>query len=214
MRLLLAAACVALAASCATQAKRDQAEADAIAEMLPGHYDNQAQVAEDQRAGRKPHEALILSVTPIDAAEIGVRMFYLHETASGTGEIKLQRLLSVGLIDGKIVATLWSFTEPQRWRDGDTTPELFTSLQPPDVKAMRGCNLVWKKDGTRFTASNEPGKCEPGVSRTGVLQSVEMRVILTADQFALSTRLVDSDGRPLSGGPDDPYIRFRRSGGS
>jgi hypothetical protein len=214
IRLLFVAACAALAAGCASQAKRDQADVDAIAEMLPGRYDNQAQVAEDQRAGRTPHEALTLSVTPVDAAELGLRIFYLQETATGTREIKLQRLLSMGFVDGKIVTTLWSFTDPARWREGDTTPELFTSLQPPDVRVMRGCNLVWKKETARFTASNERGKCEPSVSRTGVLQSLEVRVVLTADELALSTRPVDSQGNPSNGRYEDPYTRFRRSGGS
>jgi hypothetical protein len=216
VRVLLVACCATLAAGCASEEKRDNADLMTIAEMLPGHYDNQAQIAEDRRAGRTPHEALTLSLTSVDAAELGLHIFYLQEMATGTRDIKLQRLLSMGVADGKIVTTLWSFTEPQRWREGDTTPELFTSLQPPDVKVMRGCNLLWKKEGLglRFTAANELGKCDPGVSQTGVLQSQEMRVVLTTDELALSTRPVDSHGNPLSGHEEDPYIRFRRSGGS
>jgi CpeT/CpcT family (DUF1001) len=215
LAVLLLPACVALAAGCTGEGNRkQQAGLDAVSEMLPGRYDNQAQIAEDQRSGRVPHEALTLSVLPINADTIGVHMFYVQEMASGTREVRLQRLLSVGLIEGKIVATQWAFTDPQRWREGDSTPEIFTSLQPPDVRALRGCNLTFKKDGAQFTGSTELGKCNPGVSHTGVLQSLEMRVELTADELALSTRFVDPQGHALSGRDQDPYIRFRRSGGS
>jgi hypothetical protein len=214
LRLTLVA-CAALAVGCAAHKAKQQrnTDLDAISEMLPGHYNNQAQVAEDQRAGRVPHEALTLSIVQVHAGEIGVQMFYVQEMTSGTREMKLQRLLSMGTTNNQVVATLWSFTDPPRWREGDTTPELFTSLQPPDVKVMRGCNLIWKKDGTQFTAANDPGKCDPTVSQTGVLQHLEMRVTLTADELALIVREVDLHGNTSDQGAADPYIRFRRGAG-
>ncbi|HTX24599.1 MAG TPA: CpcT/CpeT family chromophore lyase [Steroidobacteraceae bacterium] len=216
---LLVLLAAALAAGCASETKRHKADLAEVTEWLPGRYDNQAQVAADRRAGRAPHEALALSVLPVVAAEMGVQMFYLQETATDTREIKLQRLLSMGIIDGKIVGTLWSFTDPPRWREGETQPELFTSLQPQDVRALRGCNLTWKKAGTKehedekFTASTELGKCNPSVSRSGVPDSTEIRAVLTPDELDVSTRPVDAQGRALSATEADPYIRFRRSGG-
>ena len=209
-------ACAAVVAGCASQQAKHERNADLeqINEWLPGHYDNSAQLAEDRRLGRVPHEALTLSVVPVHTGDIDVHMFYLQERASGTREIKLQRLVSVGIANEEIVATLWSFTDPPRWREGDTTPELFTGLQPPDVQAMHGCNLIFKKEGSRFTASSKLGKCNPGVSGGGLPESLEMRLELTPDELALSTREVDSEGRPLGGESGDPYLRFRRSGGS
>ena len=133
-------ACAALAVGCAAEhAKHErQTDLDQINEWLPGHYNNAAQVAEDRRLGRMPHESVTLSIAQVHASEIGVQMFYLQEMKSGTRDIKLQRLLSMGITNDKVVATMWSFTDPPRWREGDTTPELFTSIQPPDIKVMRG----------------------------------------------------------------------------
>ncbi len=207
-------ACAALAAGCAAHhAKHErQTDLDLIGELLAGHYDNQAQIAEDRLHGRPPHEALTLSIVQVHADEIGVRMFYLQEMKTGTRDIKLQRLLSVGITNDHVVATQWEFTDPPRWREGDTTPELFTALQPPDVNVMRGCGLSFKKEGTRFSASTQAGKCSPGVSSTGVLESLEMRLELTPDELALSSREVDGQGRPVTADRDDPYIRFHRSG--
>jgi hypothetical protein len=208
-------ACAALAVGCAAQKAKHERDADlqVISDWLPGKYDNAAQIAEDRRTGRVPHEPLTLSVVQVHAGEIGVQMFYLQEMTSGTREIKLQRLLSMGITNDQVVATIWSFTDPPRWREGDTTPELFTALQPPDLKVMRGCNLVWKKDGGEFTASNELGKCDPTVSRTGALQYLDMRVTLSADELALIVREVDSHGNAPTERVADPYTRFRRSPG-
>lgn len=209
-------ACAALAVGCASQQAKHQRDADLeqIDEWLPGHYDNTAQVAEDRRLGRVPHEALTLRLVQVHAGEIGVQMFYLQEMRHGSREIKLQRLLSMGIANDQIVATLWSFTDPPRWREGDTTPELFDGLQPPDVQALHGCNLIFKKEGSRFTAADKPGKCNPDVSASGVPESLEMRLELTPDELAISMREVDAQGRALGGGSGDPYIRFRRSSGS
>jgi hypothetical protein len=232
MRLTLGLlACASLAAGCAAEQAKHEREGDLeqISEWLPGHYDNRAQIAEDRRAGRTPHEALTLSVMQVHAGELGVRMFYLQEMASGTRQIKLQRLISMGVAKDRIVSSLWSFTDPPRWREGDSTPELFSGLQPQDVTLMHGCSLEWKKDkddkdnkdnkdkeeeDVPFTASNELGNCDPNVSSAGILQHVQMRARLDADEFALSMHEVDSHGNALEPSPGDPYIRFRRSGGS
>jgi hypothetical protein len=209
-------ACAALAVGCAVEKAKHERDADLqlISDWLPGHYNNEAQIAEDRRLGRVPHDAFTLSIVQVHAGEIGVQMFYLQEMTSGAREIKLQRLISMGITNDKVVATMWSFTDPPRWREGDTTPELFTSLQPPDLKVMRGCNLVWKKQGDQFTASNELGKCDPTVSRAGFLQYLDMRITLSADELALIVREIDSHGNASSEGVADPYIRFRRSPGS
>ena len=209
-------ACAALAAGCAAQKAKHERDAELalIGDWLPGHYNNEAQVAEDRRLGRVPHEPLTLSIVQVHAGEIGLQMFYLQERARGAREIKLQRLISMGITDDKVVATMWSFTDPPRWREGDTTPELFSSLQPPDLKLMRGCNLIWKKEGDQFSASNELNKCDPTVSRAGFLQYLDMRVTLSADELGLIVREVDAHGNASSAYAADPYTRFRRTPGT
>ena len=215
LRLALAA-CAVLVASCAAHQAKQQRDTDLqlISDLLPGHYDDQVQIAEDRRAGRVPPEALTLSIVQVHAGEIGVQMFYLQEMTRGTRDIKLQRLLSMGLANDQVVATVWSFTDPPRWREGDSTPELFAALQPPDLKVMRGCNLIWKKEGSRFTAANAPGKCEPGVSPGGVPQYLRMRVQLSPDELDLMVREEDAQGDGLVGHATDSYIHFRHTPGT
>src|SRR5215469_12214739 len=154
----LSLAAVFAAAGCASQSPHRDVELAQIDEWLPGRYDNQAQIAADRRTGRPPHEPLALSVVPVDALQMGHHVFYVEESAGrieppGTPRLILaQHLASIDVVGGKIVAAIYSFTDPQRWREGLRMPELFSSLQPEDVKLMRGCGLTWSTDPA------QPGK--------------------------------------------------------
>ncbi len=214
--LLLAAAAVAaaaLAAGCAGQAKRTDADLVQLAEWLPGYYDNQVQIAADRQAGRAPHESLLLTVVPVETEQLGMgQVFFMQETTVGASQrVTMQRLLSFSAGKDGIVETMWTLTDPERWRGAVTTPELFTALQPDDVRPMRGCDLKWKKEGERFTATNDPSRCRTLSPRTGGVESMDMRVELSADELAISTHAIES-GASAQGG--DPYVRFRRNGGS
>ena len=63
-----------------------------------------------------------------------------------------------------IVATLYQFVEPLRWRDGQQNPDLFTSVVAEDVQA-EGCQLLWKKSEAGFSASYDTKVC-PGAPAT------------------------------------------------
>ncbi len=211
-RVLLVAA-AALAAGCASHAKRTDADLDQLLEWLPGFYDNQVQIAEAQQAGRAPEEPLALTVVPVEAQEIGTHVFYMQEMTKGpTSRITLQRLLTFSTGKDEIIETIWSLADPARWRGADTTPELFTSLQPDDVRPMRGCDLKWKKEGDHFTASNDPSRCRMLSPRTGGVEFTDMRVELGPDELAISTRATPLGSAAAPGVA--PYVRFRRNGGS
>jgi hypothetical protein len=220
---LIALALVASAAGCKSESPHREADLARIDDWLPGRYDNQAQIAEDRRAGRPPHEALALSVVPIDALQMGHHVFYIEETAGraeppgkGPRRILAQRLGTIDIVNGQIVAGLWSFTDPPRWREGGTTPELFSSLQPPDVKAMRGCGLVWMREDAKFTAADDPSLCRTVSPVTGGVESLTIRVELTRDELAVSVRAApDAESGAAASAADggDSFIRFRRSGG-
>ncbi len=210
---LLIAAAAALAAGCAGQEKRLDADLLQLTEWLPGFYDNQVQIAADRQAGRAPHESLILTVVPVDTEQLGTgHVFYMQEmTAGDSRRVTMQRLLSFSTTKDGIAETMWTLTDPERWQAAVTTPELFTALQPDDMRPVRGCDLKWKKEGERFTASNDPSRCRTLSRRTGGVESVDMRIQLTPDELAISTQNVGRGAVPQSG---DPYVRFRRNGGS
>ena len=58
-----------------------------------------------------------------------------------------------------ILETVYSFAEPLRWRDGPEHLDLFTGVVAEDVLSVPGCELVWKKDGERFSAATDPKLC-------------------------------------------------------
>src|SRR6185312_364224 len=214
-----ALAAVLLAAGCASHAPRHDVELAQIDEWLPGRYDNQAQIAADGRAGRPPHEPLALSVVPVDALKMGHHVFYVEESAGrieapGTPRLILaEHLAAIDLVNGKIVAALYSFTDPQRWREGASTPELFSSLQPQDVKLMRGCGLTWSSEPDapdKITATDDPSHCLTSSAATGGVESLAIHVELTRDEIAVSAGPAGPGGaKPAA----DSYTRFRRSGG-
>lgn len=230
-----------LAAGCASQSAQKHLDAELVQfdEWLPGRYDNQVQIATDTRAGRPPPQPLALSVVPVDALQMGHHVFYVEETAGhieapGAPRLILaQHLATIQVVNGKIVAALYSFTDPQRWRDGIAMPELFSSLQPQDVKLMRGCGLTWTVDPHKLSATDEESHCLTSSALTGSIESLRIRVELTRDEIDVravpaetsspsassssssapgSSGSVDSSGSN-SAADDDSYTHFRRSGG-
>jgi CpeT/CpcT family (DUF1001) len=216
-RLSVLCLAVALAAvGCASQAPSHDAQLAQFDEWLPGRYDNQPQIASDRRSGRPPHEPLALAVVPIDALQMGHHVFYIEESVGhietpGTPRLILaQHLASIDFVSGKIVAALYSFTDPQRWRDGISMPEVFSALQAPDVKLMRGCGLTWTLDPAKLTAANDPKTCLESSPVTLNVEPLSMHVELTRDEIAVSVAPAEAGG----GNPAaDSYVRFRRSGG-
>lgn len=216
---LATVACV-LAGGCAEtpQAVHREAELKRLADLLPGRYDNQEQIAADRRAGRTPHEPLALTVVSVDALQIGEHVFYIEETAGrietpGTPHLILaQHLASIQVVNGKIVAALWTFTDPGRWHEGASSPEFFSSLQPQDVKQMPGCQLSWTVGVDKITATDDARLCRATSPLTDAVEPLRIRIELTRDELAVSAQTVDAaqaGGEPAA----DSYTRFRRSGG-
>lgn len=207
---LIAAAAVAAAiAGCAGPQKRARADLAEIGAWLPGYYDNQAQVREDRTAGRPPHESVALVVVPIDAGLIGKHVYYVEETTGRARRVTMQRLVSFAATRSGIVESLWAFTDPTRWLGADAHPELFTALQPGDVRPMLGCDLTWTREGGQFTASDDPDDCRIVSASTGRVESIDTRIKLSPNGLAISSRAA---GSPAPAGVD-PYLRFRRNGG-
>ncbi len=209
-------AAAALAAGCASESPHRDAELVQLDEWLPGRYDNQAQIAADRRAGRPLHEALALTVVPVDALQMGRHVFYIEESAGraeppGTPRLILaQHLASIDIVGSKIVTALYSFSEPQRWRGGLSSPELFSSLQPQDVKRMQGCGLTWTAEPAGFVGADDPSLCRTTSPLTASVESLRIRVELTRDEIAVSAEPVESGG---SNPAALDYTHFRRSGG-
>ena len=151
--LLAAAAVSVLAAGCYTQPKRTQsADLHRVEQLLPGHYDDSASGG-----------TVSLTVVQIESLMLGSPAFYLRLTDSAhPGRLPEQRIVVLTELGKQVLETQWLLADPPRWRDGANSPELFTALQPPDVKPLRGCSLVWTKQGDRFSGEGDPQKCPAG----------------------------------------------------
>jgi CpeT/CpcT family (DUF1001) len=111
---------------------------------------------------------------------------------------------------GDIVETIWTLLEPQRWRDGQNNPELFTAMEVEDAKKMTGCELVWHLSGDEFTGADDPKRCRGSVAGIEGATQVELRAELTADTLGLARNGVDSAGHLVLGRSDEPFNRFRK----
>jgi hypothetical protein len=161
----LLAACAVLVAGCTNEVKLREAELRQIAVLLPGRYDNRAQVQSD---GAGAELALELNIAPIYAPFLSDHVFYVQESAfDDPRRVLSQRLfvLDVGA-EKKILQRVYGFTEPVRWRDGHANTDLFKGLMGQDVGPVNGsCVLEWTLGAQAFSGQSAvPGPCA-GLSR-------------------------------------------------
>ena len=204
-----------LFASCATQAKRNDADLAQLAEWYPGRYTNGAQAQADARSGVKPpHAALEVNIARIYAPRISDFTYYVQESAADDPRrIFTQRLVSFKAVKNRgIVQSLWTFAEPIRWRDAHRNGDLFKGMTSQDLKPMEGCDLVWKKKAEKdaFEASNDQAECRVSSEAAGGMVRLKLRAELNPDELALSEQSFDPSGRLLQDEEADPFYRFLR----
>jgi hypothetical protein len=147
--------------ACADQTKLRESELTQLLALLPGRYDNSAQVELDARSGGGPaHQSIALIIAHVYTPRLGHHLFYAQEMAADDPRRVMSQKMYSFQVDEKrgIVETVYQFVEPLRWRDGQHNTELFTSVVTEDVQA-EGCQLLWKKSGERFIATHDPGVC-------------------------------------------------------
>lgn len=169
----------ALLASCASDLKKAQGELGEIKVWLAGVYDN--------APGQGEQEPLTLYVLQVYMPTFGDNVFYLQENATNDpGRITAQRLLSFQAVkDGHVVETVYTLAQPGRWRDGHLNPDLFKGLMYKDATPVAGCDLMWKKEGTKFVGKNPNGGCNTAMSSLGGTERVQASMELTPQELAL-----------------------------
>ena len=214
---LLTAACWligtgSLLAACASQTKLHETELAQLMRWLPGSYNNASQAQTDAQQGvQPPHERLALAIVALDAPSVTRDAFYMQEMAADDPRrVMSQKVLTFRATDQGIVASVWSLTDPRRWRDAYLNPELFRGMVLEDLGARAGCELLWKKTADRFVGASERASCRgaaPGVD--GTVQ-IESRMELGPDELALAELGFDASGRLVLGRQDEPFYRFRK----
>ena len=208
-----------LLSGCAGARKEREAQLQELVAWFPGNYDNSLQIEADKRQGLKPHDALALSIVQVYAPMISKTVFYAQEMApDDSRRVMGQKLLAFDISeDDEIVQSIWALQDPVRWRDAHLHPDLFKSMQPPDVQTVPGCGLSWTKekavDGKpEYFAGKSGRKSCRSKSRGpgGITLFVETRMELTPDEFAMADQLYDAQGKLVFGRADEPFLRFRR----
>jgi hypothetical protein len=176
IRAVLAGAGLALAA-CTTQADLAKAQLAALSVQLPGNYGNAQQ---------------LLTILPLSAPLVGDNVLYVRETAANdVHRVISERIWSLQVAaDNHILGSVYLFEEPERWRGGAESPELFRSLLLRDLQPVPGCDLVWHKSERGFSAAAVSARCP-------------QRWRLEGDELAFSER-------GGAAAPPESYFHFAR----
>jgi hypothetical protein len=190
---------------------KPQAVLQEILQMIPGHYDNTAQVQADIAKGvQPPHEAVTLDIVEIDAMMIGDHVFYVQEGIAGDPRRVLgQKLMVFGVVKKDVVQTDFALAEPQRWRNGQLNPDLFKGILVQDVHSTKGCSLRWTQTDDKLVGANEPKTCHGRSGGLGFSQ-IETHAELGPLEYSTSEVALDKSGHLTQGRADDPFYRFRK----
>jgi hypothetical protein len=206
----------ALLAACASELKKAEANLAEIEAWLPGHYDNMEQAEADAAQGRSEHTALTINIVPVHMPTFGDHVFYLQETVTNDPRrITTQRLLSFeAMKDGGVLETIYMLAQPGRWRDGHLNPDLFKGMMYNDATPLVGCELLWKKEGTRFVAANPTGGCRATVQSLGGSVRLQTRAELSPDEFSLAELAYNANGELVQGDANEPFYHYKKRSGS
>jgi hypothetical protein len=193
-----ALAALGLLGACADQARLRESELTQLLGWLPGRYDNTAQADSDPQRGVRPLDRIALTIVKVYTPRLGHHVFYVQEMAADDPRRVMSERMFSFKVDEKrgIVETVYTFTEPLRWRDGQRNIELFTSVVTEDVQSV-GCELLWKKSGEQFIASYDPNCHNSGGPAAE----------LTADSLSLA----DARAAGPGGRAAEAYYRFRKT---
>ena len=171
--------------ACTDQTKVHETELVELLAVLPGHYDNTAQVETDARNHLSPaHDAVALTITHVYTPRLGHHVYYAQESAADDPRRVFSEKMYSFTVDEKrgIVETMYEFVEPLRWRDGQMNKDLFTSVTTDDVQP-EACQLLWKKKDAGFVATHDPKAC-PDAGGGAVVPQAEFNAgVLTIGEY-------------------------------
>ena len=142
---LVLAAALALPA-CTTQADLAKLELATLSVQLPGNYGNPQQTL-----------AILRLASPL----VGDNVFYVRETAANDARrVISERIWSLEAATDKLIhGSVYAFDEPERWRSGADSPELFRSLLMRDLRPLAACDLLWERSAQGFSATGVSARC-------------------------------------------------------
>ena len=174
-----------LLAGCTDQTKVYETELSELLVLLPGRYDNTAQVeAETASHAGRPHDPVALTITHVFTPRLGHHVYYAQETAADDPRRVFSQKMYSFEVDEKrgIIETLFEFVEPVRWRDGQQNKDIFTVVTTDDVQP-EACQLLWKKKDAGFVATHDPKACPDAGGGAVVPQAQFEGGVLTVGEY-------------------------------
>jgi len=173
-----------LLCGCTDQTKVHEGELTELLAVLPGHYDNTAQVEADARAHSHQHDAVALTITHVYTPRLGHHVYYAQETAADDPRRVFGQKMYGFAVDEKrgIVETLYELVDPLRWRDGQQNKDMFTGMVIEDVQP-EACQLLWKKNDAGFVATHDAKVCPDAGHGALVTQAAFEGGVLTIGDY-------------------------------
>ena len=173
-----------LLCGCTDQTKVHEGELTELLAVLPGHYDNTAQVEADARAHSHQHDAVALTITHVYTPRLGHHVYYAQETAADDPRRVFGQKMYGFAVDEKrgIVETLYELVDPLRWRDGQQNKDMFTGMVVEDVQP-EACQLLWKKNDAGFVATHDAKVCPDAGHGALVTQAAFEGGVLTIGDY-------------------------------
>ena len=173
-----------LLCSCTDQTKVHEGELTELLAVLPGHYDNTAQVEADVRAHSHQHDAVALTITHVYTPRLGHHVYYAQETAADDPRRVFGQKMYGFAVDEKrgIVETLYELVDPLRWRDGQQNKDMLTGMVIEDEQP-EACQLLWKKNDAGFVATHDAKVCPDAGHGALVTQAAFEGGVLTIGDY-------------------------------
>jgi hypothetical protein len=200
----------AMPAQPAESKKQEEAQFLELLHALPGDYDNLTQTEAENGA---QHTAVVLSIKPLEVQSLGRLVLLARESAANDKRrVLAQRIWTLERDkQHRIVQHVFIFKEPQRWAQSVEEPELLQALLPDDLTQLSGCELIWTKTATGFSAATRPNACRPSAEHEGLL--LETSAQINGDDLTMMEQQAGAGGRlPAEVDPASAY-HFQRRGG-
>jgi hypothetical protein len=165
----------------------------ALLALLPGTYDNAAQVAADANTPR-----LTTYIRAVDAPAFGPDLLYLEEIRNGDpNDIARIRLMKF-TVEGEVIRLhMINPNAPEMLRGAHADLKRVRTLAESDMRADRGlCDVYIRRDGDRFVGWMSPRTCD---RKDNAGNSVFVDYDLVIEQGAMKVRnrwLSAKDGAP------------------
>jgi len=210
---LALAALLAAGVSSALASSKDDQDFAGLLALLPGTYQNFTQANSDKSSGVEPaHGKELLTVLELEAQVLAEHVFYVVEAAADDSHrIFSERLWVLEQAkNGVFIQSVYTFNQPQRWRAGLSSPELFQALVPTDVHRLTGCEVLWKRNTVAFTGANNGATCTLSAGADEPNYHLFQQLWLSGEQFSISELRTDELGKPIGPTYVDPIFRFVR----